>query len=146
MKSYRVYLTIYDKDENIITPKQKTEILKKITGEFGYNKNLKQDPHYPYFYSERFYFGSPIVLNNVDKNDIQNVLELFRINGFPKYWITTKYRTFSLDEIKKEKINIEEIRTQNNYRVFLSDREKIFVGEKSLVKQYVRGYANIKEL
>jgi len=146
MKTYKVYLTIFDKDENRITQEQKTLILKKIINEFGYNKNENQDVHYPYFYNDMFYFGSPIVLCNVDKNDIQNVLEFFRVNGFPKYWITAKHRTFSLNEVKKEKIDIEEIRTQNNSEVFLSDRIKIFVGSKSLVKAYIKNYANIKEV
>ncbi len=146
MKTYKVYLSIYDKNGNWITQEQKTEILKKIVDEFGYNKNKNQDLYYPYFYNDIFYFGSPIVLSNVNKNDIQHVLELFKVNGFPKYWVTAKYRTFSLNEVKKEKINVEEIRTQNNSEVFLSDRVKIFVGNQSLVKAYIKNYANIKEL
>ena len=145
MKTYKFILNFYDKEERSITIEERTEVLKQIKDEFGYNENQNKDPHYPYFYNDRFYFGSPVVLTNVFEEELQKVLELFATNSYPKYWMTYKYRTYNLEEIQKENIDIHSIRTLHNERVFLSDRAKIFVSLNSEVKQYVKGRGVIKQ-
>lgn len=143
--TYRIYLNFYDKEERQITIEEKDKILRQIKDEFGYNENQDKDPHYPYFYNDRFYFGSPVVLTNVSEEELKNVLELFAINGYPKYWMTYKYRTYSLEEIQKENIDIHSIRELNGRQVTLSYNAKIFVSLKSEVEQYVKGKGVIKE-
>ena len=139
--TYRIYLNFDDKEGNRITQEANTQILKTIKDEFGYNENQKHEPHYPYFYNDRFYFGSPVVLTNVTEEDLKQVLELYASNGYPKYWMTYKYRTYNLKEIQQKNIDIHSIRALSP----ATDTAKIFVSLKSEVEQYKSGRAIIKE-
>ena len=143
--TYKIILNFYNKEERSITIEEKTEVLKKIKDEFGYNENQNKEPHYPYFYNDRFYFGSPVVLTNVSEEELKNVLELFANNGYPKYWMTHKYRTYCLEELQKANIDIHSIGILNRERVSLSKYTKIFVSLNSEVEQYVKGRGVIKQ-
>ena len=143
--TYKIYLNFYNKEEMNITQEENGRVLKQIKDEFGYNENKDNEPHYPYFYNDRFYFGHPVVLTNVSEEELKKVLELYATNGYPKYWMTYKYRTYCLEELQKANIDIHSIRTLHNERVFLSDRAKIFVSLKSEVEQYVKGRGVIKQ-
>lgn len=147
-KTYKVIINFYKSGDCLssqITQEEKEKILKTITNEFGYNENKTQDKHYPYFYNNKFYFGSPVVLNNVTLKEFKAVLTLFSQNGYSRYWITYKYRTYSLNEVKAENISINDISTQHNEEIWLTDNARIFVGLKNEVEPYRNGRAIIKE-
>lgn len=152
MDTFKVYINFYDSKGKHIEHEQKDAILKKIevnkygvSVDFGENKNKNQVIHYPLFYNDRFYFGSPVVLTNVTDEEIKKVIKLFKGGGFGKYWVTYKHRILSFDEVKKLKISYKKIRVIGNDARFIDNKSRIFLIEQNLVIPYTDGIANIAE-
>jgi hypothetical protein len=142
MKHYKVYLNLYKNNKRIEKPQKDKIILKLIQQDkktFCYNKNKEQDKHYPIYYNDVYYFGSPIVLTAIREDKLKELLGFFKEQGL-KFWITYLYEMFNFNEVKK-KFKLKNIKMEINQA-----REYLFQRELSLVKMYnKRGYAIIQD-
>lgn len=139
-KTYKIYISFYNSEERRITEEQNRGVLSTIiTGKFGFNENTAHRMYLPHFYNDRFYFGDPVVLTNVTEKELRSVVEMYKNGGFPKYWITYKYRTLLFDELKRSKMSLDNVEMlENKYGA-------LFMVRNNLVTEYINGCANMKD-
>lgn len=147
MITYKVYFNLYDDQENRLSNDERDKVISQMVADkrfmfLGNNKNTTKDKHYPLFYSDRFYFGSPLVFTGVHKDELEAILAYFKEQGL-KWWVTYAYRMLSFQQIK----DIVKSKYLNHLSVearLLSDRNPIFLDrEINLVTQYRNGHAII---
>jgi len=140
MKHYKVYLNLYDKNNKRIETEQQDKIILKLIKQdktFCCNKNKDKDKHYPIYYDNIYYFGSPIVLEAIREDKLKELLSFFKEQGL-KFWITYLYEMFNFNEVKK-KFKLKNIKMEINQA-----RDYLFQRELSLVNEYKNHYAIIQ--
>lgn len=136
MTHYKVYLSLYKNDKSI-TKEDKDELIKKLVDSnqqvFNYNHNKEKNEHYPYYYDNVYYFGSPIVLTGISKENLELLLTFFKSEGL-KFWVTYLYEMFSFKQLCEinhfKNLRMEDINNENKL---------LFRSEVSLVNEYKNG-------
>jgi hypothetical protein len=140
MKHYKVYLNLYNKNNERIEHEEQKLIISKLIKQdnktFCMNLNKDKNKHYPIYYDRVYYFGQPIVLTAIREDKLKELLEFFKEQGL-KFWITPLYEMYNFEDLKAKfkNLRMEDI---NKERVYL------FENKISLVNEYKKGYAIIQ--
>ena len=151
MKHYKVILSLWKSkkgtEKNRVTQEEKEVLIKELvkdTKTFFRNENRNQDEHYPFYYDDIYYFGSPIVLTAISEEKLKELLEFFKSKGL-SYWIIYLYEMFNFEDLKDfiGNLKMEDI---NKEKVYLFQSKINLVNEYKNHKGVIQNNTEINKI